>query len=227
MKNRFPERLKAVVFDLDGTLLDTAPEFIQVVQQLRSEHQLAPLDRNLICAHVSDGARAMVSLALDMPQEHEQFESKRLRFLDIYEGLLGSATKPYAGILELLALLGDASLTWGVSTNKPSYLTLPLLKTIALEPAPTSVVCADQVSQPKPHPEPLLLNCSQLDCDPAEVIYIGDHVRDIEAGRNAGIYTIAAAYGYLQQGDDPADWGADTIAGSGHELANLIATAFD
>ncbi len=125
------------------------------------------------------------------------------------------------------ALFDLYSISWGVSINKPSYLTLPLLEAIALAPAPSSVVCPDHVSQAKPHPEPLLLNCSQLDCNPVEMIYIGDHARDIEAGRNAGIYTIAAAYGYLQQGDDPGDWGADEIAGSGHELANLIATTFD
>ena len=222
----FPPRLKAVVFDLDGTLLDTAPEFIAVVQQLRREHQLQPLDPQLIRAHVSDGARAMVSLALDMSPEHEAFESNRLRFLDIYQALLGTATRPYPGIVELLARLQAAGIAWGVSTNKPSYLTLPLMDSLALQPSPASIVCADQVSQPKPHPEPLLLNCRQLQCDPGEAIYIGDHLRDIEAGRNAGIYTIAAAYGYIHHDDDPDSWGADAIARGGEELAALISIAF-
>jgi 2-phosphoglycolate phosphatase len=223
----FPVRLKAVVFDLDGTLLDTAPEFVAVVQQLRREHQLQPLDPQLIHAHVSDGARAMVSLALDMQPEHEAFESKRLRFLDIYQASLGTATRPYPGIVELLARLQAAGISWGISTNKPSYLTLPLIDSLALEPAPASIVCPDHVSQPKPHPEPLLLNCRQLRCKPDQAIYIGDHLRDIKAGRSAGMYTIAAAYGYIHHADDPDSWGADAVAASGHELAALISAAFN
>jgi phosphoglycolate phosphatase len=223
----FPVRLKAVVFDLDGTLLDTAPEFVAVVQQLRGEHQLPPLDAQLIHAHVSDGARAMVSLALDIQADHENFESERLRFLDIYQARLGTATQPYPGIVDLLARLQAAGIGWGISTNKPSYLTLPLMDSLALQPAPASIVCADHVSQPKPHPEPLLLNCRQLQCDPGQAIYIGDHLRDIEAGRAAGMYTIAAAYGYIHQAEDPDSWGADAIARCGEELEALISAAFD
>lgn len=223
----FPVRLKAVVFDLDGTLLDTAPEFVAVVQQLRREHQLEPLAPQLIRAHVSDGARAMVSLALDIRPEQAAFESKRLRFLDIYQAGLGTATRPYPGIVELLRQLQAAGIGWGISTNKPSYLTLPLLERLALEPAPASIVCPDHVSQTKPHPEPLLLNCRQLQCKPDQAIYIGDHLRDIEAGRSAGMYTIAAAYGYIHHTDDPDNWGADAVANNGDELVALISAAFD
>lgn len=223
----FPVRLKAVVFDLDGTLLDTAPEFVAVVQQLRREHQLQPLDPQLIHAHVSDGARALVSLALDIQPGHEAFESMRLRFLDIYQAGLGTATQPYPGIVELLTRLQAAGIGWGISTNKPSYLALPLIDSLALQPAPASIVCPDHVSQAKPHPEALLLNCRQLQCDPNQAIYIGDHLRDIEAGRAAGMYTIAAAYGYIHQAEDPDSWGADAIASSGEELAALISAAFD
>jgi phosphoglycolate phosphatase len=222
---RFPSALKAVVFDLDGTLLDTAPEFIDVVQALRAEHALPPTDPEAVRAVVSDGARAMVSLALDLPLEHPDFEEKRQRFLAIYAEGLGRATRPYAGIVELIARLATAGINWGISTNKPSYLTEPLLARMALNPAPASVVCPDHVSQPKPHPEPLLLNCSQLDCDVHEVIYIGDHRRDIEAGRAAGMYTIAAAYGYIHADEDPADWGADSLAFHSEDLAALIADA--
>ena len=223
----FPARLKAVVFDLDGTLLDTAPEFVEVVQQLRREHQLPPLDPQLIQAHVSDGARAMVSLALELQPEQEAFESKRQRFLDIYQARLGTATQAYPGIVELLVRLQVAGIGWGISTNKPSYLTLPLIDSLALQPAPASIVCPDHVSHPKPHPEPLLLNCRQLQCDPSQAIYIGDHLRDIEAGRAAGMYTIAAAYGYIHHTDDPHNWGADAVANSGDELAALISSAFN
>ena len=222
---RFPSSLKAVVFDLDGTLLDTAPEFIQVVQVLRAEHDLPPMDPERVRAVVSDGARAMVSLALDIPQDHPDFEAKRQRFLAIYGADLGRATKPYPGIATLVADLAAVGIRWGISTNKPSYLTNPLMERMALEPAPGSVVCPDHVSQPKPDPEPLLLNCSQLQCAVDEVIYVGDHRRDIEAGRAAGMYTIAAAYGYIHADENPADWGADSLAASSKELPALIAAA--
>lgn len=222
---RFPPSLKAVVFDLDGTLLDTAPEFIEVVQALRAEHDQPPLAHDRVRAVVSDGARAMVSLALDMPQDHPDFEAKRQRFLAIYEADLGRATVPYPGIAGLIADLATAGIRWGISTNKPSYLTNPLMERIALDPPPGSVVCPDHVSQPKPAPEPLLLNCSQLRCAVDEVIYVGDHRRDIEAGRAAGMYTIAAAYGYIHADEDPADWGADDLAAGSEELPALIAAA--
>ncbi len=219
----FPAHLKAVVFDLDGTLLDTAPEFIEVVQALRAEHQLDPMDPVSIRSVVSDGARAMVSLALGLAQDHADFESRRLRFLDIYRQDLGRATQPYPGIEDLIATLAEARIAWGISTNKPSWLTEPLLERLALEPMPASVVCPDHVSRPKPDPEPLLLNCEQLGCAPQEVVYIGDHLRDIEAGRAAGMYTIAAAYGYIHHDDDPAHWGADAIAHSSNQLVDLLA----
>ncbi|MEP5766328.1 MAG: HAD-IA family hydrolase [Halieaceae bacterium] len=222
MSADFPSWLKAVIFDLDGTLLDTAPEFVAVVQRLREEHGLAPLDAELVKSYVSDGARAMCSLALDMAQEDPRFESKRLRFLDIYAEQLGSATTPYPGIVELLQELQAANISWGISTNKPSYLTEPLLHSLALQPAPASVVCPDHVAQPKPHPEPLLLNCTQLACDARQAIYIGDHRRDIEAGRAAGMNTIAATYGYIHPEDDPQLWGADSVASQASELSLLL-----
>jgi 2-phosphoglycolate phosphatase len=226
MSQTFPSRLQAVVFDLDGTLLDTAPEFVAVVQQLRAEHDLGPLAETLIEAHVSDGARSMVSLALAIDEQDDSFEAKRLRFLQIYQGMLGTATLPYPGIPELLANLQGAGISWGISTNKPSYLTEPLVEAMAFSPPPTSIVCPDHVSQPKPHPEPLLLNCLQLQCSPHSVVYIGDHRRDIQAGRSAGMYTIAAAYGYIHQEDDVADWGAKAVAQDSLQLLELITRAF-
>ncbi len=214
--------LKAVIFDLDGTLLDTAPEFVIVLHQLREEHGLERLPEDFIRSKVSHGARALVTLSLGMQPEDEGFEEKRLRLLEIYASVLGSRTRPYAGIGDLLAGLAARGISWGISTNKPSKYTFPLLDTQRLDPAPTSVVCADQVGNPKPHPEALYRNCEQLGCEPGEVIYIGDHQRDIDAGRAAGMRTIAAAYGYLELDDDPGNWGADAIAREPGDLAALI-----
>jgi 2-phosphoglycolate phosphatase len=227
MSHPLPSRLKAVLFDLDGTLLDTAPDFVQVVHQLRREHDLSLLDEALISSQVSNGARALVTLALDLTEDHEAFESKRLRLLEIYSSLLGNDTRPYPGIIALLAQLDAHNIGWGISTNKPRAYTAPLLETLQLHPAPGSVVCPDDVGNPKPHPESLYLNCKHLGCQPHEVVYIGDHVRDIQAGRAAGMRTIAAAYGYIAEGDDPADWGADQVASSAAELAGKLAIAFN
>lgn len=226
MSVAFPPRLRAVVFDLDGTLLDTAPEFVQVVHRLREEHSLARLTDDTIRAQVSNGARAMVTLALGLDENQPTFEDKRQRFLDIYRKQLGSATALFAGIQDLLQQLASAGISWGICTNKPSNLTTPLLETLDLRPAPASVVCPDDVSHPKPHPESLYLNCRQLQCQPSEVVYIGDHLRDIQAGRNAGMYTIAAAYGYIEEDDDPLTWGANRVARHGEELAQQLAEAF-
>lgn len=224
MKHPFSSRLKAVVFDLDGTLLDTAPEFIQVVHQLRDEHQLPRLSADLIRSQVSNGARALVTLTLGLQQEDEGFEEKRLRLLEIYSQILGTATLIYPGIPELLQELATANVAWGISTNKPALYAEPLLASIQLQPPHNSLVCPDHVSQPKPDPEPLLLNCAHLDCTPAEVVYIGDHLRDIEAGRAAGMTTVAAAYGYIAENENPAAWGADAIVHDSRDLHATIAS---
>ncbi|MFK8047609.1 MAG: HAD-IA family hydrolase [Halioglobus sp.] len=219
---KLPENLKSVIFDLDGTLVDTAGEFVVVVQQLRAEHDLPPMDSELIRSNVSNGAKALVTLSLDRRETDDDFESKRLRLLEIYSTVLGSTATLYPGIQDLLDALHDRGISWGISTNKPRAYAEPLLERLSIQPEMGSLVCPDDVSNRKPHPEPLYLNCMQLDCAPHEAIYVGDHVRDIDAGRSAGIFTIAAAYGYIEAQDNPASWNANIIAKSSSELLGLI-----
>jgi phosphoglycolate phosphatase len=221
-KIQFPQRLRAVLFDLDGTLVDTADEFVPAVQALRAEHDLAPMDPDRIRASVSNGARALVALGLGMDESASGFETQRLRLLDLYQEVLGSVAALYPGLPELLQRLDTAGIAWGISTNKPRPFTAPLLEKLDIQPAPGSVVCPEDISERKPHPETLYRNCRDLGCSPFEAIYIGDHLRDIEAGRRAGMYTIAAAYGYLEPGDDADNWGANVRADSSSELAALI-----
>jgi len=218
----FPQTLRAVIFDLDGTLVDTADEFIPVVQSLRAEHGRTAMDPQRIRASVSNGARALVSLGLDLQEDEPTFESKRLRLLELYADVLGTLATPYPGIETLLARLHERGIPWGISTNKPRAFTAPLLDRLAIQPPPGSVVCPDDIGNRKPHPESLYRNCRDLNCAPHEAIYIGDHARDIEAGRRAGMYTIAAAYGYIEPGDDPQSWGASAQANSSLELLELI-----
>lgn len=215
-------RLKAVLFDLDGTLVDTADEFIVVVQALRAEHGLGEMDPARIRRSVSNGARALVALGLDIRESAPEFESKRQRLLQLYAEVLGTAARPYPGIGELLQALDERGIRWGVATNKPRAYAAPLLERLDFQPPCGSLVCPDDVKARKPHPESLYLNCRQLDCAPHEAVYVGDHLRDVAAGRRAGMYTIAAAYGYIESDDDPAQWGADALAGRSTDLADLI-----
>lgn len=222
MTPMFANGLKAVLFDLDGTLIDTASEFIEVVHRLRDEHGHPRLDESLIRSQVSNGARALVTLALGLSEGEEGFESKRLRLLDIYSDVLGSRASLFPGISELLVQLDAAGIAWGISTNKPSRFAEPLLQTMAINPAAATVVCPDHVTHTKPNPEPLHLNCKHLNIEPREAVYVGDHRRDIEAGLNAGMLTIAALYGYIEAEDDPATWGADYSVGHASELAAVL-----
>ncbi|MCB1705131.1 MAG: HAD-IA family hydrolase [Halioglobus sp.] len=218
----FAGRLRAVIFDLDGTLVDTADEFVPVVQALRREHGREPMDPARIRASVSSGARALVSLGLDMAEDAPEFERNRLRLLELYSEVLGTLAAPYPGIESLLARLQSQGVAWGIATNKPRAYTAPLLQKLGIQPPPGSVVCPDDVRHRKPHPESLYLNCRELGCAPHEAIYVGDHLRDIEAGRAAGMYTIAAGYGYIEAGDDPQQWGANAQAHHSTDLLELI-----
>ncbi|MBT4518755.1 MAG: HAD-IA family hydrolase [Halieaceae bacterium] len=217
-----PNQLKAVIFDLDGTLIDTAEEFVVVVQALRAEHGRGPLDEAIIRASVSNGARALVTLALDIAESAAEFDSKRRRLLDLYSEVLGTASAPYPGIEALIAALSAQGIAWGIATNKPRAYAAPLLEKLDLSPPMSSLVCSDDVRDRKPHPESLYLSCRHLGCSPHEAIYVGDHLRDIEAGRGAGMYTIAAAYGYIESHDDPSRWGANALASHSTALHSLI-----
>ncbi len=219
---KFPEQLKAVIFDLDGTLVDTAEEFIIVVQALRTEHRLPAMDENLIRSTVSSGARALVSLSLGLKEGDPEFEKKRLRLLELYSEVLGSAAKPYPGIETLICQLEERGIAWGIATNKPRAYTTPLMEKLNMQPVPACVICPDDVSETKPHPQALLLGCEQIGCKPQQAIYVGDHRRDIEAGQRAGMYTLAATYGYIEEDDDPDLWGANKQVAHSTDLATHI-----
>jgi 2-phosphoglycolate phosphatase len=214
--------LKAVLFDLDGTLVDTADDFIPAVQQLRAENGLPPMDPASIRKSVSNGSRALVNVALSLLADEPGFEENRLRLLELYAALLGRHARLYPGLGALVETLEQRGIGWGIATNKPSAYTWPLLEALKLSPAPGTVICPDDVSHPKPHPESLHRICATLDCSSAQAIYVGDHSRDIEAGRNAGMFTIAAAYGYIEDGDAAERWGADSVAAHSTLLKGML-----
>ena len=216
--------LKAVLFDLDGTLLDTAPDFVTVLNRLREEEGLPPLPDDAIRRSVSNGARALIDLSFKLQRETPDFDRMLNRLLALYSENLAVKTGLFAGMERVLHFIEQNHLTWGIVTNKSSLYTLPILEALNLVPAPVAVICPDHVSKTKPDPEPLLLACQQMGCLPGETIYVGDHLRDIDCGRNAGVPTVAAAYGYIAEDDDATAWRADYIVQQADELIDILNT---
>ena len=214
--------IRAVMFDLDGTLLDTAPDFVVVVNQLLVEQNQPALPPETIRTSVSNGSKALIRLAFGIEESHEQFEPLRQRLLELYLAHLAVYTKPFPGISALLDKLADNNISWGIATNKPATYTLPLMAALNIQPAPLSVICPDHVARSKPDPESLFLAGKQLNCSPEEIIYIGDHKRDIDCGKGAGSITIAAAYGYVDDTDDPANWQADYCVNHADEIWPIV-----
>lgn len=219
-------RLHAVLVDLDGTLLDTAPDFVLVINRLLAEHARAPLPAAAIRETVSDGSHGMLRRAFGIGADEPAFGPLRARLLELYAANLLVETVPFPGIAALLAMLGARGLGWGVVTNKPHHLAAPLLERARLAPAPGVLVCPEHVRLTKPDPEALLLACARLGCGPREALYVGDHPRDIEAGRRAGMPTVAAGWGYLADGERAEEWQADFIARSVPELQAILERHF-
>ncbi len=214
--------IRAVIFDLDGTLLDTAPDFVLVVNKLLHQYQQPALDSELIRTQVSNGAKALVKLAFELEENDPEFEIRREALLDLYLQHIADYTRPFAGIESLINRLVQHQIVWGVATNKPARYTNPLMQALNMQPAPFSVICPDHVSRAKPDPESLFLASQQLNCSPDQIIYVGDHLRDIECGKRAGSITIAAAYGYIDENDSPESWNADYIVQSADEIWPIV-----
>lgn len=212
----------AVLFDLDGTLLDTAPDFVRCLNQLRRELALAPMPDEELRRSVSNGARAMIEAGFGLTPEDADYADRHGAFLDLYEAGIAEETRLFPGMEEVLAWLETHRIPWGVVTNKPARFTLPLLAALALDQRCGVVVCPDHVAQRKPHPESMCLACRTLGARPEASVYVGDHLRDIDAGRNAGMTTIAARYGYIDDPAEVASWRADHVVDSATELAVLL-----
>lgn len=200
--------LSGVLFDLDGTLLDTAEDFVQIIQTMLQEHGKPAVDAALIRAQVSDGSIGMLSTAFALSAQDSAFAALREDFLQRYEQGLARHTRPFPGISELLDWLDAEGLPWGVVTNKMSRFSIPLLEQTGLASRCASLVCPDQVSRGKPDPESALKACSEMGIAPSGCVFVGDHLRDIQAGQSAGMATIAALYGYLPATEDPIAWQA-------------------
>jgi 2-phosphoglycolate phosphatase len=213
--------LSAVLFDLDGTLLDTAPDMIAVLDQLMIEESREPLDYEYGRAHVSNGSLGLVDIAFGKLDEAHRL-SLRDRYLDLYEQHLATRTTPFEGMDTVLEHLEQKNIPWGVVTNKPGYLTEPLLESLELLSRCACVVSGDTLPERKPHPRPLLYAADLIGIEPSQAIYVGDANRDIEAGRAAGMTTVAATYGFIMPDDDPTNWHADHYIDAPMELLSLV-----
>jgi len=215
--------IECVLFDLDGTLVDTAADFQKVLDIMLDRENMPRVTSERVHQTVSDGARALVKLAFNLEEQDSAFASRLQELLDLYyQQLEQTAATPYPGVLTLLTRLENSDIPWGVVTNKPEKYSLRLLENLQLLERCSSLVCPEHVQERKPNPEPLLLACQQLACDTERTVYIGDHQRDMQAAKNADLIAIAATYGYLGTDVRAEEWPADFLINSINELEGLL-----
>jgi phosphoglycolate phosphatase len=201
----------AVLFDLDGTLLDTAPDLAMALNVVLSDQGLAPLPFERIRPVVSHGGRALIELGFGISSDHPEFEHLKKQLLDHYQAHIADATVPFPGMENVLLAIEEQNIRWGVVTNKPAWLTDPLLEALGLVERASVIVSGDTLAKSKPHPDPLLYACREIGSNPAHTVYVGDARRDIEAARRAGMHSLVALFGYLMDDDRPDQWGANAL----------------
>lgn len=199
---------RTILFDLDGTLVDTAPDLAHALNVMRSRRGLPALADHLTRPQASHGTQGLLRIGFGVSHEQPEFASLRDEFLDIYAANLTAHSPMFPGVDAMLAHLEARGLQWGVVTNKPARYTEPLLDHLGLLTRATCVVSGDTCEQPKPHPAPMLHACNLTASTPAECLYVGDAERDVQAAAAIGIPTLVALYGYLGENDHPDEWGA-------------------
>ncbi len=215
----------ALLFDLDGTLLDTAPDMAAALNALRVEEGLPELPLERIRPHVSRGGLALTRLAFAEHRPESEIEPLRQRFLQLYLDGIAVHSRLFNGFDALLREIEQKGIAWGVVTNKPGWLTDPLMAALGLDRRSAVTVSGDTTAERKPHPLPLLTAAETIGIDPRQCLYVGDDPRDIEAGNAAGMTTVIAGWGYIADDAQPATWGADHHIGQPEALRPLIQPA--
>lgn len=213
---------KTILFDLDGTLVDTASDLGHALNLQLQQYGKSPLPDSVIRPFASHGSRGLLNLGFGITPADAQFIQMRDEYLDLYEGVLTRSPRLFDGMQATLEAIVQKGLSWGIVTNKPSRFTVPLVKSLGLYQDAICVISGDDAQQPKPSPATLLLACEKAQVPANECIYIGDAARDIEAGRAAGMYTAIAMYGYIHTTDKPQDWGADAFVTTPIDILKLI-----
>ncbi|WP_158583497.1 HAD family hydrolase [Salinisphaera sp. Q1T1-3] len=216
---------RAVLFDLDGTVVDTAPDLAGAANDMRARRGLAARPIDAMAPMCSYGGRGMLAAAFDIAPGAPDYDAMYDEFITTYAQRMTRASYPYTGMRALLTDLADDGVRWGIVTNKPERLAVPLIAHLAFEPAPGCVIGGDTAGVAKPDPAPILLACERMEVAPTDCIYVGDSDRDIAAGQAAGMPTIAACYGYIPPDESPADWPAErhveSIAALGEAIQSL------
>ena len=215
---------RAILFDLDGTLADTAPDLAGAVNRLRSARGLSAAPYEKLRPFASAGARGLIGAAFGLKPGDEDYEALRVAFLDNYEQAMAVESRLFEGVVTLLQGLQELNLQWGIVTNKAARFTDPLVPQIGLGHA-GCVISGDTTPHSKPHPAPLLEGARRLGLEPGHCWYVGDDLRDIQAGQAAGMPTVAAAWGYCGDAAGPASWNADALATRPLELLEIISCA--
>lgn len=210
--------MQAVLFDLDGTLVDTAPDLGYALNLQRERHGLAFLPEETIRPYASHGSRGLLEIGFGLLPTDASFEAMRTEYLDLYTQVMTRQPVLFAGMAEALQAIEQRGLRWGIVTNKPRRFTMPMVEHMGLDVRAGAVISGDDAPQPKPSPQTLLLACERMAIDPQTVLYIGDAERDIQAGKAAGMKTLVALFGYLATTDNPQAWGADGCIQQPQEL---------
>jgi phosphoglycolate phosphatase len=201
--------IKCVLFDLDGTFADTAADLHFALNRVLVQQGREEIAFEKIRPAVSHGSRAMLKVAFDIEPDDPGYTELQQQFLHIYAENITLFTKPFAGIETLIDELELRGIHWGIVTNKPAWLTDPLMQQLGFEQRACAIVSGDTTPHAKPHPQPILHACEKAGTDPGQALFVGDAIRDIEAGRNAGTKTLVALFGYLHEDDNPLEWQAD------------------
>jgi phosphoglycolate phosphatase len=214
--------LEAVLFDLDGTLADTAPDMALTVNRMRKRRGLEPVAPEQVRPYVSSGARGMIGAAFGITPDHPDFQAMREEFLDLYGENLCVESRLFPGMAELLDQLEADGVAWGVVTNKYERFARPLIEGLGLAARSAVVVGGDTCPRPKPFPDPLLFAAAAMGVAPTRTLYVGDDPRDVQAARAAGMPVVVAEYGYLGDGPPAISWGADAVLDSAEGIARWI-----
>lgn len=214
--------IQAVFFDLDGTLADTAPDMIAALNRVLEENGRDPVALDELRLYVSHGSRELVRRAFNISEDHPKFSALRQRMVDHYAKKLCDGTKLFSGMHALLDVIEEKNIKWGVVTNKPGFLTNPLLELLGLKNRMSAIVSGDTVEHMKPHPAPLLHACELSNCAPENVLYVGDAERDVQAGNSAGTKTLIAMFGYISDEENPNEWGASGSVDTPEEIIHWL-----
>jgi len=215
---------EAVLFDLDGTVADTAPDLGGALNRLLQEQGREPLPMERLRPHVSSGARGLIGAGLGITPADTVYADLQQRFLAIYQDSLCVDTRLFEGMAEHLDELDARGIPWGIVTNKSQRFAIPLMEGLGLRQRSVCIVCGDSTQRAKPHAHPMRLASAVLGIASADCLYVGDDERDVISGRAAGMRTVVAAWGYLGDGKPPAAWGADAIAAAPREILGIAAT---